>query len=153
MAAQVRSRPCDCEWPHQCDSQLQQLPPTRSLLAARATAANVALAVQPAADSSEAQLSQSLSAAAALQPAGPLADSQHGAPMRPGTGSGMQPGAYCRAQRPAGMQAAADGRSMAAVHPWADSDQVDSEAACQRLEDHFVNDVYNEIAPHFHSTR
>jgi hypothetical protein len=147
---QVRNRPCDCEWPHQCDSQLQQLPPTRNLLAVQAAAAAVASAAQSASESSNAQPS---GAAAALQPAGPQADSQHRALPRPGSASSPQQGANSGAERPEGVQAAADGRSMAAAHAWADADQTESEAACQRLEDHFVNDVYNEIAPHFHSTR
>lgn len=147
---QVRNRPCDCEWPHQCDSQLQQLPPTRNLLAVQAAAATAGLAAQPAPESSQAQPS---GAAAGSQPAGPQADSQHGALLRPGSASSPQQGAYSEAERPAGVQAAANGRSMTAAHTWAESDQSDSEAACQRLEDHFVNDVYNEIAPHFHSTR
>jgi membrane protein involved in colicin uptake len=146
---QVRDRPCDCEWPHQCDSQLQQLPPTRNLLAVQAAAATAGLAAQPASESSQAQPS---GAAAGSQPAGPRADSQHGALPQPGSAHSLQQGANSEAERPASVQAAADGRSMAA-HAWTDLDQSDSEAACQRLEDRFVNDVYNEIAPHFHSTR
>ena len=147
---QVRNRPCDCKWPHQCDSQLQQLPPTRNLLAVQAAAATAGLAAQPASESSEAQPS---GAAAGSQPVGPQADSQHGVSPRLGIDSSPQQGPCSEAERPEGVQAAADGRSMAAAHAWAESDQSDSEAACQRLEDRFVNDVYNEIAPHFHSTR
>lgn len=52
------------------------------------------------------------------------------------------------------MQPAANGHSMAAaVDSEAESDGGDPEAACQRMEDRFVNEVYNTIAPHFNSTR
>jgi hypothetical protein len=143
---QVRGRPCNCEWPHQCDSQLQQLPPTRSLLAAQAAGTVSPAATPPALEST--QLSESHSAAAA-----PQAGIQCGAILEASTGCSSDQGPGGAAGQPAVVQAAAGGRGMAAAANGTGSGAPDPEAACQRLEDQFVNAVYNEIAPHFHSTR
>lgn len=162
---QVRDKPCDCEWPHQCDSQLQQLPPTRNLLAAEAAAkaasggsGHAAQPCQP--HTMAAQLAQQLSAAAVLQGAGR-------ATGRLSSGNQRSLGSACQqtgrsgnreaqraagdvAQRPAPVEAVANGCSLAAD---SSSAGADPEAACQQMEDRFVNDVYNTIAPHFNSTR
>lgn len=156
---QVRGRPCCCEWTHQCDSQLQRLPPTRNLLAAQAATAS-APAVSPDQPATLVdQLGCQLGPTALPPSANQVADQSHSlassGALRPSSGDspGPQPGVGSAAERPAAVRVTANGRSMAAAADSDESDGADPEAACQRMEDKFVNEVYNAIAPHFNSTR
>jgi len=180
LCTQVRGFPCDCTWPEQCDSQLQQLPPTRNLLKVQAAAsgsgddgaAASAETVSPPAEAGsqqrggEAELA--VSGQSRLVPGGSQSavnglHAGRGAPPgqlhigRPGAGnSAAQRMAALRleegqgAEQPSAAKPKANGGSLAATVGCAGSA---SEAACQQMEDRFVNDVYNTIAPHFNSTR
>lgn len=139
--AQVRGYACDCSFPEDCDSQLQCLPPTRAL-----AACTPALSAQPktpvdamslAAKSHEAE--RSLEAPKDGSPDGAVKQQQQQQQLpTPGEGAvANTAGDDCNEQQNLAVSV----------------DSAEVEARCQQLEDRFVNDVYNTIAPHFNATR
>ncbi|KAL3142945.1 hypothetical protein ABBQ38_003230 [Trebouxia sp. C0009 RCD-2024] len=154
---QVRGYPCSCQWPEQCDSQQSSLPPTR--MAQRADHPQPsALALSHDIDGTV-QLHQ---ARTGLQQSANAShtslNSLQSAPdCRPG--QLLQPAAA--AQSEAGT---AQTKPLETMH---DQQQLEGsqngsgqngsghhgEADLQRLEQEFVHDVYNAIAPHFSATR
>ncbi len=122
---QVRGYACDCAFPGDCDSQLQHLPPTRVQAARGAPAAP--LAERPGGGPAKAHLAPA---------AHPAASAVAG-----GGGHARQNGQTAE-QQLQGLQASAPA-----------GQDGSAEVRCQQLEDRFVNDVYNTIAPHFNATR
>lgn len=153
----MRGYPCSCQWPEQCDSQQSSLPPTR--MAQRADHPQPsALALSHDIDGTV-QLHQ---ARTGLQQSANAShtslNSLQSAPdCRPG--QLLQPAAA--AQSEAGT---AQTKPLETMH---DQQQLEGsqngsgqngsghhgEADLQRLEQEFVHDVYNAIAPHFSATR
>ena len=154
---QVRGYPCTCQWPEHCDSQQSSLPPTRM--------AQKVYQPQPAAPTlnNEVHLEQLRNASAAPQqlsnaPATSLDSFQAASGWPPG--QTLQPSEQCLV----GRQSEADAAALGFQHSDAvggqpqietrqNGSQLETEADLQRLEQEFVHDVYNAIAPHFSATR
>ncbi|KAL0051627.1 hypothetical protein WJX82_010933 [Trebouxia sp. C0006] len=154
----VRGYPCDCEWPEHCDSQQSKLPPTRmalkSQLACHATSTGsqpTNLVEQHTPETAESNLaSNSLpTSTTSVVLASPTE-------QQPVTVHGHSNGQIAESMpvvRPAatssGMRDEGD-----AAHGRPNSGQHTSTGAdLRRMEQEFVHDVYNAIAPHFSSTR
>lgn len=148
VAWQVRGYPCNCQWPEHCDSQQSSLPPTRMAQKAHQS--------QPS-DHNSVQLYQ-----------GSIAPQQPGVASATSSDSLQSASDSCPIQpleqSPVGRQAEAGATSLG-LQPCDDlvgkpqlaarqnGSQDATEADLQRLEQEFVHDVYNAIAPHFSATR
>ena len=157
---QVRGYPCDCQWPEQCDSQHSSLPPTRMALTsphqphvAPTSSQQASSAQQSSATLSETNVSSDpLHSPHKSGPASPAL--QKPVPVHDGS-SGQQMGAMSSATSAATTSTATriEDESGSEGTKKSSDQHTSNEADLQRLEQQFVHDVYNAIAPHFSSTR
>ena len=129
-ALQARGRPCDCSWPEFCDSQRGALPPTRlAALAQQATGPSAAAAQFDAAEDRSGD---------GCRPTGAHRDQAAVTPVH---------------QQEAGPEREVHQREAAELEQAREKEPSQREAHLQRLEEQYVHNVYNAIAPHFSSTR
>lgn len=157
---QVRGYPCDCQWPEQCDSQHSSLPPTRMALkpphpphVAPTSSHQASSAQQSSAGLSEPNTSsdplysphESGPALPALQKPVSVHDGSNGQQIRAGSPatSAATTSTATRTEDENGSESTKKSNDQ----------HTSNEADLQRLEQQFVHDVYNAIAPHFSSTR
>ena len=154
----MRGYPCDCQWPEHCDSQQSKLPPTRMALKSELPCSTTSTGSQPPnlvkpctsemAESSPASNSSPISTTSGnlAYPTERQTVTVHGfsnGQQAEGT-SVVRPAATSSGSRDEGD----------AVHGRPSTGQPTSkEADLRRIEQEFVHDVYNAIAPHFSSTR
>lgn len=173
---QVRGFPCDCQWPEQCDSQQSSLPPTRMSLKAQQpscsppgqTTARQPHMLHPLAPPSHASQSTANRGHTAnavqqmpttVQPLpllSPIAPHQAAAAEPPdvsGAADAVQqamPEVTPSAEMSTKAAQAATTVTEAGPHT---ATQEAGQAELQRLEQEFVHNVYDAIAPHFSATR
>lgn len=141
----MRGYPCNCQWPEHCDSQQSSLPPTR--MAQKASHPQPAAPALPHDTSAVSQQSADALqlSSNSLQSAPDYCSDQ---PLQPPAGRSPEAGDADLAMEPSETMT---GKSqLEGKH--SDSPQQ-AEAELQRLEQEFVHDVYNAIAPHFSATR
>lgn len=174
---QVRGYPCNCNWPEHCDSQQGSLPPTRMATKAPATASTHACSqpqqLYPHAQQSAPTNSDHHDGASGHSDQEANGLFQHStAHTATRLESTDWQSTACPEQTPHNRrlqgqdEVSAEGRATRIDTPAQQSlDQLlpnhhqeeqrglSGEADLQRLEQEFVHDVYNAIAPHFSSTR
>lgn len=160
LPCQVRGYPCTCPWPEHCDSQQSSLPPTR--MAQKADQSQPAapalpyqlksVQLQPASTASwqpsaSAMSSNSLQSASGCCSDQPIQPNEHSSGSR-ATEAGVALGGLdpCDVGGQHQVEARQNGSQQRGT-------EHDTEADLQRLEQEFVHDVYNAIAPHFSATR
>ena len=156
VGLQVRGCPCECQWPEHCDSQQGGLPPTRMASKAPATPtaqpSSHALSAQPevtcSADQAGSNGHPDQGCATSELPATRQEDRQ--APNA--TEQNMQRHVGNAVASSAGA-ASANCPAEACQQPEQLFGHGAEQAKLQRLEQEFVHDVYNAIAPHFSATR
>lgn len=169
MAWQVRGYPCDCQWPEHCDSQQSRLPPTRMAQKAHQPlpappsspphlhqpTCNSSLHPDQASTSNEQSTGHSAITSRSLESdtntlsvnsvtlPSPFSAAMPGDSGTEAGGPSMQAQASCGtdSQKEVGLRRG--------QHEGPDA----AEADLERLEQEFVHDVYNAIAPHFSATR
>lgn len=156
VGLQVRGYPCDCQWPEHCDSQQGGLPPTRMASKAPATPA-----AQPSSHAHSAQPEVMCSADQAGSNGHPdqcratseLPATRQEDRQAPNTTEQSMQRHVGNAEASSAEAACADRPAEACQQPEQSSGHGAEQAKLQRLEQEFVHDVYNAIAPHFSATR
>ncbi|KAL0030888.1 hypothetical protein WJX77_011841 [Trebouxia sp. C0004] len=154
----VRGYPCDCQWPEHCDSQQSKLPPTRMALKSQLPCDATSKDLQPpnllercTSETAESNLASGLSPISTTSGNVASPTERQSVTVR-GLSNGQQLESM-PVVRPAAISSAVRDEGEA-VHGRPSSGQHTSkEADLQRMEQEFVHDVYNAIAPHFSSTR
>ena len=163
---QVRGYPCNCQWAEHCDSQHSSLPPTRMAQKAQHT--------QPVSPLGSSQSHDDLSVAPDGHPHN-VAATQQPTDATPSGSAAKQADTDCSLHKPvdlpqqispllgpgvgessSGSCTDASGRTAGEAEIGQGRQGRDAPAAdadLERLEQEFVHDVYNAIAPHFSATR
>lgn len=162
LLCQVRGYPCTCPWPEHCDSQQSSLPPTRmaqkadqsQLVAPKLSHQLQSVQLQPASTAPRQPSTASAMSSNALHSASGCCSDQ---PMRPAEQSlGGRQAETGDAVRGLGPCDAVGGQHQVEARQTGSQQrgtEHETEAELQRLEQEFVHDVYNAIAPHFSATR
>jgi len=154
----VRGYPCDCQWPEHCDSQQSKLPPTRMALKSQLPCDATSTGLQPpnlveqhTSETAESKLaSNSLPISTT---SGNLGSSTEQQPVTVHGSSNGQQAESMPVVRPAATSSVIRDEGDAAPGRPSSGQHTSKEADLRRMEQEFVHDVYNAIAPHFSSTR
>ncbi|KAA6429599.1 MAG: tRNA methyltransferase 9 [Trebouxia sp. A1-2] len=152
----VRGYPCDCQWPEHCDSQQSQLPPTRMALKSQMPGTT-----SPGSQPSN-LIEQCTSETAVSSPTSDLSSSATSGNLASPTERHLVTvHGFSNGQKAESLPIVTPAATLSGIKDEADAahgkpssgQHTSKEADLQRMEQEFVHDVYNAIAPHFSSTR